>query len=104
MTEKVTFGTYGKTFQEKVVQALLSDQKWAEQMSDVIDVEYFDVKYLTFLAHRLRDIQPLAAPAQRHFRHTECEIGRQSFAVLGDTFLDPGGHARSDSDEVDLHP
>lgn len=52
MTEKVTFGTYGKTFQEKVVQALLSDQKWAEQMSDVIDVEYFDVKYLTFLAHR----------------------------------------------------
>lgn len=52
MTDKVTFGTYGKTFQEKVVQALLSDPKWAEQMSEVINVEYFDVKYLTFLAHR----------------------------------------------------
>jgi replicative DNA helicase len=52
MSEKVTFGTYGKTFQEKVVQALLTDQKWAEQMTEVIDVEYFDVKYLTFLAHR----------------------------------------------------
>lgn len=52
MTDRVTFGTYGKSFQEKVVQALLNDQKWAEQMVEVMNVEYFELKYLTFLAER----------------------------------------------------
>ena len=36
-TSKVTFGTYGKSFQEKIGQALLTDQKWAEQMTEVFD-------------------------------------------------------------------
>lgn len=52
MTERATFGTYGKAFQEKIVQALLVDKQFAEQMTEVIDVEYFDLKYLTFLAER----------------------------------------------------
>lgn len=47
---QVTFGTYGKTFQEKIVQALLIDQKWAEQVMEVFDVSYLDLKYLQFLA------------------------------------------------------
>ena len=49
---KASFAEYGKSFQEKIVQALLSDQKWAEQMLEVIDVSFFDVKYLKFLADR----------------------------------------------------
>lgn len=48
----VTFGQFGKSFQEKLVQALLTDQKWAEQMSEVIDISYFEVNYLKFLADR----------------------------------------------------
>jgi len=48
----VTFGTYGKSFQEKIVQALLSDRAWAEQMMEVFDVNYLDLKYLSFLAER----------------------------------------------------
>ncbi len=47
-----TFGQYGKSFQEKILQALLSDRPWAEQMLEVFNVEYFDVKYLAFLADR----------------------------------------------------
>jgi len=48
----VTFGQYGKSFQEKIVQALLSDRAWAEQMMEVFDVSYLDLKYLSFLAER----------------------------------------------------
>lgn len=47
-----TFGQYGKSFQETIVQALLVDKQFAEQMSEVMDVSYFDVKYLSFLAER----------------------------------------------------
>lgn len=49
---QVTFGQFGKSFQEKLVQALLSDQRWAEQMLEVVDESYFDQKYLRFLADK----------------------------------------------------
>ena len=49
---KVSFGSYGKSFQEKVMQALLSDRPWAEQLMEVFDVSYFELKYLQFLADR----------------------------------------------------
>ena len=48
----VTFGQFGKSFQEKLVQALLMDHRFAEQMMEVIDVSYFEVNYLKFLADR----------------------------------------------------
>jgi len=49
---QVTFGQYGRSFQEKIVQALLSDRQFAEQMTEVFDVNYLELKYLTFLADR----------------------------------------------------
>jgi replicative DNA helicase len=49
---KQTFGTYGKSFQEKIMQALLTDSKFAEQMMEVFDTSYFELKYLQFLADR----------------------------------------------------
>lgn len=51
-TTSVTFGQYGRSFQEKIVQALLSDRTWAEQMLEVFDVNYLEVRYLAFLAER----------------------------------------------------
>jgi len=51
----VSFGQYGKPFQEKVMQALLTDRQWAEQMGEVFDVSYFDLKYLQFLGERYFD-------------------------------------------------
>jgi len=50
--QKATFGQYGKSFQEKIVQALLVDKVFAEQMTEVFNVEYLEVKYLHFLADR----------------------------------------------------
>jgi len=51
-TSGASFGQFGKTFQEKLVQALLTDTKWAEQMMEVIDNNYFEVNYLKFLSDR----------------------------------------------------
>lgn len=51
-TENVTFGQYGKNFQEKLIQALLVDHTFAEQLLDVFNVDYLELKYLTFLADR----------------------------------------------------
>jgi replicative DNA helicase len=48
-----TFGVYGKNFQESVVHALLIDNAFAEQMSEVIKFEYFDQKYLQFIVERI---------------------------------------------------
>lgn len=51
-TSGVSFGQFGKTFQEKLGQALLSDPHWAEQMLEVVDISYFELNYLRFLADR----------------------------------------------------
>lgn len=47
-----SFGQFGKSFQEKLCQALLVDHKFSEQMMEVIDISYFEVNYLKFLADR----------------------------------------------------
>lgn len=52
MDNNANFGKYGRHFQECTMQALLTDPKWAEQMMEVFDTSYFDVKYLSFLADR----------------------------------------------------
>lgn len=49
---KVTFAQFGKAFQEKLMQAVLVDKQFAEQMLEVFDVQYFELKYLVFLADR----------------------------------------------------
>ena len=49
---KASFGTYGKGFQEKIVQALLVDKHFAEQTLEVFDVTYLEPKYLQFLSDR----------------------------------------------------
>ena len=46
-----TFGDFGKLFQEKIFQGLLSDHAWASQMVEVMRPDYFDVKYLKYLSN-----------------------------------------------------
>ncbi|MHB8407803.1 MAG: DnaB-like helicase C-terminal domain-containing protein [Acidiferrobacterales bacterium] len=41
-----TFAKFGKTYQEKVVQALLQDYQFAEQMADVLVPKFFELNYL----------------------------------------------------------
>ncbi len=46
------FSHYGKSFQEKIFQGLVTDKQWAAQMIEVMDPDYFDVKYLNFLTDK----------------------------------------------------
>lgn len=43
---KDTFASFGETYQEKVVQALIEDPMFAEQMADVLLPKYFDKNHL----------------------------------------------------------
>jgi len=46
------FKQYGKAFQEKIFQGLLTDHTWAAQMSEVMKPVYFDLKYLAYLSDK----------------------------------------------------
>jgi archaellum biogenesis ATPase FlaH len=48
-----TFARMGKSYQEKVVQALICDHAFAEQMADVIRPEFFDLQYLKDVVGKL---------------------------------------------------
>ena len=47
-----SFSKYGKPFQEKIFQSLMSDKEWAGQMVEVMDPSFFDVRYLQFLGEK----------------------------------------------------
>ena len=46
------FSKYGRSFQEKIFQAMLTDPTWSAQMIEVMTPEYFELKYLTYLCNR----------------------------------------------------
>ena len=52
MQEQKHFGQYGKSFQEKIFQSFLTDQRWAAQMMEVMTPEFFEQKYLRYLVER----------------------------------------------------
>jgi len=52
VTTKASFGSSGKYFQEKILQALLFDKSFAEQTMEVFEVSYLEPKYLQFLAQQ----------------------------------------------------
>lgn len=43
---------FDRHFQEKIVQALLTDRQWAAQMAEVLDLELFDYAYLRHLSSK----------------------------------------------------
>lgn len=44
-----SFSNFGEDFQERVIQALLLDPGWSEQMHDVIRVEYFEYAHYQYM-------------------------------------------------------
>lgn len=52
MSVEKNFSKFGKPFQEKVFQGMLTDTMWASQMIEVVDPTYFDLKYLSFLCDK----------------------------------------------------
>ena len=52
MSLEKNFSKFGKPFQEKVFQGMLTDSMWSGQMIEVVDPDYFDLKYLSFLCEK----------------------------------------------------
>jgi len=47
------FSLYGKNFQEKLVQLILEDRPFSEQMQEVLDIKFFESKYLQVFTNLL---------------------------------------------------
>ena len=52
MSQKRNFAKFGKPFQEKVFQSMITDTVWSAQMIEVVNPDYFDLKYLSFLCEK----------------------------------------------------
>ncbi len=52
MAKSPGFADFGEEFQDRVVQALLHDANWAEQMVEIIKVEYFGLEHLQYIVSK----------------------------------------------------
>lgn len=46
MSEETSLAGFGKSFQEKLAQLILDDIMFADQISEILDINYFELKYL----------------------------------------------------------
>ena len=46
LAEKVNFGRYGKAFQEGLVQLIFEDRAFADQITEVLDINFLELQYL----------------------------------------------------------
>ena len=44
--EQASFSRYGKTFQEGLATLILEDRAFSDQIQEVLETEYFELKYL----------------------------------------------------------
>lgn len=53
MTEKASFERFGSKFQENLVQLILDDRAFCDQISEVLDVNFLELKYLQTFVNRV---------------------------------------------------
>ena len=51
MSNKANFADYGKSFQENLVQLIYEDRPFADQITEVLDLNFLDLEYLLSLIH-----------------------------------------------------
>ena len=44
--EQANFAKYGKSFQEMLAQLIVNDRPFADQIEEVLDVNFFELKFL----------------------------------------------------------
>jgi replicative DNA helicase len=52
-TQKPTFGRYGKTFQEGLVQLIYQDRPFADQITEVLDLNFLELEYLRIFTDKI---------------------------------------------------
>ena len=53
--ERVDFSRYGKVFQDKLVYLILTERSFAEQIGEVLDINFLEFKYLQSIARNVYD-------------------------------------------------
>ena len=53
MKERADFGRYGKSFQEGLCQLILEDRPFADQISEVLDINFLELKYLQVFVKKI---------------------------------------------------
>ena len=53
MTKQISFANYGKQFQETLAQLVLEDRPFADQVEEVLDISFFELKYLRIFVGKL---------------------------------------------------
>tara|TARA_B100000530_G_C15897577_1_gene464050 strand:+ start:12 stop:1382 length:1371 start_codon:yes stop_codon:yes gene_type:complete len=53
LNEKVSFSRYGKAFQEGLVQIIYEDRPFADQITEVLDVNFLELEYLRVFVSKL---------------------------------------------------
>ena len=51
--DREDFSLFGKSFQEKFVQLLLEDRAFSDQISEVLDLNFLELKYLRVFAKKI---------------------------------------------------
>ena len=52
-TDNVSFGRYGKNFQEILVQLIFDDRPFADQIMEVLDVNFLELEYLRVFVNKI---------------------------------------------------
>lgn len=55
MTEKTDFSRFGKSFQESLCQLILLDRPFSDQISEVLDLNFLELKYLQVFVKKIFD-------------------------------------------------
>ena len=55
MTKELDFSRYGKQFQESLAQMILEDRPFADQIEEVLDTGFFELKYLRIFVSKILD-------------------------------------------------
>ena len=55
LTENVNFGRYGKAFQEGLVQLIFEDRPFADQITEVLDIQFLELEYLRVFVNKIID-------------------------------------------------
>jgi len=53
MSTSASFSKYGKPFQETLAHLILEDRPFADQMSEVLDINFFELKYLQVFVEKI---------------------------------------------------
>ena len=54
-SEKASFGRYGKTFQEGLVQLIYDDRPFADQITEVLNINFLELEYLLVYVNKIVD-------------------------------------------------